>query len=331
LHKLMQDRSKDRLVNGLENSRIVNALTIDVEDYFQVHALSCTVRRGHWSSFVPRVEKNTLRILDIIDSCSSGDGKVEGPRATFFVLGWTAERFPSLVREISTRGHEVACHGYWHECIFNQTRKEFEEDVRKAKGILEDITGKGIIGYRAPTYSIMKETLWAVEVLVSLGFRYDSSIFPIRHDAYGIPDAPRFPFFIDANGSGVSFRELDAALPCRGDGTNGGKRLLEFPLTTARFLGVNMPVAGGGYFRLVPYSLTRRLLRRVNHREKKPFIFYIHPWELDAYLPRIDGGNFVSNFRTYVNLDKTEEKLRNLLSSFCFSSVAQIMRDNLPL
>jgi polysaccharide deacetylase family protein (PEP-CTERM system associated) len=305
-------------------------LTIDVEDYFQVYAFSNAVGRDRWNSFAPRVEENTLRILEIIDSCSASNGENPGHSATFFVLGWVAERFPGLVREIAARGHEVACHGYWHECIFNQTRKEFEEDVRKAKGILEDITGIPVIGYRAPTYSINKETLWAVEILVSLGFRYDSSIFPIRHDAYGFPDAPRFPFFIHANGNGVNFQNLEETSYLE-SGRDSAKGLVEFPLTTTRVLGGNLPIAGGGYFRLFPYVLTKTLLERVNERDKRSFVFYVHPWELDADVPRINGGNFLANFRTYVNLSKTERKLRNVLSTFCFSSVSQIMRDKLPL
>jgi polysaccharide deacetylase family protein (PEP-CTERM system associated) len=327
---LSKGPDKNRLISSLKNGLIVNALTIDVEDYFQVHALSTVVRRDQWDSFVPRVESNTLKILDIIDSCNSSNAKVSSNTATFFVLGWVAERFPGLVKEIAARGHEVACHGYWHECIFNQTREEFKEDVRRAKRTLEDIIGKPVIGYRAPTYSIKKETLWAFEILVSLGFRYDSSIFPIRHDAYGIPDAPRFPFFMHVNGNSVSLQDLEETSYME-SGINKAEGLVEFPLSTARLLGGNIPIAGGGYFRLAPYMLTKSLLRRVNERDRKPFIFYLHPWELDADLPRIKGEHFVANFRTYINLGKTEGKFRKLLSAFQFSSVSQIMRDKLPL
>ena len=305
---------------------MVNALTIDVEDYFHVYAFSNAIHQDQWDSFVPRVEKNTFRVLDIIDACKGPSGIDLRHTATFFILAWVAERFPGLVKEIVARGHEVACHGYSHQCIFNQTRREFAEDVRKAKGILEDITGKPVTGYRAPTYSIKKETLWAVEILVSLGFRYDSSIFPIRHDAYGIPDAPRFPFFIQCNGGSVTFQRLEG----NGNGKNRNNRtkgLLEFPMTTTRIFGGNIPVAGGGYFRLFPYGLTKTLLRRVNERDRKAFIFYIHPWEIDADLPRIDGGDFVSNFRTYLNLEKTESRLKKLLSTFRFSSVSQLIKD----
>jgi polysaccharide deacetylase family protein (PEP-CTERM system associated) len=323
---MKQERSKNQLTDGPGNGRIVNALTIDVEDYFQVHAFSKAVRRDQWASFEPRVEKNTLRILDIIDSCNTSSRKDEKHTATFFVLGWVAERFPGLVKEIATRGHEVACHGYWHECIFNQTRKEFEDDVRRAKGTLEDIVGKPVIGYRAPTYSIKIETLWAVEILVSLGFRYDSSIFPIRHDAYGIPNAPRFPFFIQVNGNGVSLQKMEQSSYME-SGTDNAKGLVEFPLTTTRVLGGNLPIAGGGYFRLFPYALTKTLLGRVNERDRKPFVFYMHPWELDANLPRIDGGNLLANLRTYINLEKTEARLTNLLSSFRFSSVSKLIND----
>jgi polysaccharide deacetylase family protein (PEP-CTERM system associated) len=305
---------------------IVNALTIDVEDYFHVYAFSKAIHQDQWDSFVPRVEKNTLRVLDLIDACKCSNGTTPRHTATFFVLAWVAERFPGLVREIIGRGHEVACHSYSHKCIFNQTRKEFKEDVWKAKGILEDITGRPVIGYRAPTYSIKKETLWAVEILVSLGFRYDSSIFPIRHDAYGMPEAPRFPFFIQCNGGSVAFKGLGGNEDGRKE-SNGTKGLLEFPMTTTRIFGGNIPVAGGGYFRLLPYKLTKTLLRGVNDGDKKPFIFYIHPWELDADFPRIDGGNFLSNFRTYLNLEKTEGRLINLLSAFRFSSLSQLIKD----
>jgi polysaccharide deacetylase family protein (PEP-CTERM system associated) len=327
LQELTQDRSKTHSIIRSGDSEIVNALTIDVEDYFHIHAFSKAVHREQWDSFVPRVEKNTLRILHIVDSCHSSNEKDSGTTATFFVLGWVAERFPSLIKEIAASGHEVACHGYWHECIFHQTKKQFEEDVRRAKGILEDIIGKPVIGYRAPTYSIKKETLWAVEILLSLGFRYDSSIFPVRHDAYGMPDAPRFPFFIDVNGDGPSFRELKGASH-RESGKDNAKGLLEFPLTTARLFGGNIPIAGGGYFRLFPYSLTKTLLKRVNKQERKPFVFYIHPWEIDEKLPRVNGGHLLSNVRTYINLEKTETRLRNLLSWFSFSSVSRLIEKN---
>jgi polysaccharide deacetylase family protein (PEP-CTERM system associated) len=313
----------------------VNALTIDVEDYFHVHAFSSAIKQNHWESFVPRVRKNTLLILDMIDRCNklrqelSGENRTKSS-ATFFVLAWVAERFPDLVREIVARGHEVACHGYGHKCIFNQTRKEFEEDVRRAKAILEDIAGKPVIGYRAPTYSIRKETLWSIEVLISQGFRYDSSIFPVRHDIYGMPEAPRFPFFLYANGNGVRFVEVEEARLERNK-TNGVKKLLEFPLTTTRALGVNIPIAGGGYFRLLPYGLTKALLKRVNEREKKPFIFYIHPWEMDKKTPRMNGGNLFANVRTYINLEKTEARLRKLLSAFRFSSLSELLEKDLAI
>ena len=316
---------------GSTEKRIINALTIDVEDYFQVHAFSNAIRPEDWESYEPRVRENTLLILDMIELCSEIKAKVDGNNdwkhsATFFVLGWVAERFPDLVKEIAARGHEIASHGYSHKCIYNQTRKEFEEDVRKAKSILENITGKAIQGYRAPTYSIRKDTLWAIEVLISEGFVYDSSIFPIKHDNYGLAEAPRFPFFIYVDKEKVNFQKMEqVSLGERR--RNSGRRLLEVPLTTTRLLGANMPIAGGGYFRALPYRLTKTFLKKVNNREKKPFIFYVHPWELDKSAPKMSGGNLLSSLRTYLNLKKTEERLARLLSEFRFSSVSQLLEN----
>ena len=247
------------------------------------------------------------------------------PKATFFVLGWVAQRFPSLVKEIHRRGHEIGCHGLNHKVIFQQSRSEFENDVRRAKELLEDITGSPVIGYRAPTYSITKKTLWAFEVLIEMGFLYDSSIFPIKHDYYGLPSAPRFPFrvFVGPGGEvefeGVNKRP-DASDP------KPAASIMEFPLTTAIFLGSRVPVAGGGYFRLFPYSVTKFFLKRVNEVEERPFIFYFHPWEIDPDVPRIDAAGLVSKFRTYVNLGKTKSRVKDLLGEFCFSSLLEHYR-----
>jgi polysaccharide deacetylase family protein (PEP-CTERM system associated) len=329
---------------------IANALTIDVEDYFQVHAFSKAVDPKRWDSFDQRVGRNTYRVLDLLDQMSDQRSAISGqhsgssiqnpasgkngeqstddgcsPRlqATFFVLGWVAERFPQLVKEIHKRGHEVACHGYSHRCIYEQTSMEFAEDVKRAKAILEDIIGKKILGYRAPTYSITKRTLWALDILLALGFEYDSSIFPVKHDYYGFPEAPRFPFKVSAGSEGILFKQFGEKEPIKPSSTASPTTLIEYPLTTARVLGVNIPIAGGGYFRLLPYSMTKYLLKRVNNDEKQPFIFYFHPWEIDSEAPRIEAAGAISKFRTYVNLAKMETRLRKLLEDFAFCSLGR--------
>jgi len=335
---------------------IVNALTIDVEDYFQVHAFSSVIRKEDWDSFESTVEKNTHLILDLLDSCNapcttrntrqSKSYKPSAisheldchsnPRATFFILGWIAERYPTLVKEIHGRGHEVACHGYAHQCIFNQMQEEFREDVKKSKAILEDLTGEKIIGYRAPTYSITEKTLWALKILSEEGFKYDSSIFPVRHDYYGFPQAPRFLFIWDLNRSCPEIEPLDPKSRLFSPpsfSTDNGQRttdklphgkLYEFPLSTVRFVGFNIPCSGGGYFRLFPYMLTRKLLDSLNNAEN-PFIFYLHPWELNKDLPEVKGASFLEQFRTRINLQKTEEKLKKLFQDFEFSSLMEIL------
>ena len=316
--------------NSTNPDMIANALTVDVEDYFQVHAFSHAIRMEEWDALQSRVEKNTRRILDLLDSCSpprATDQAIgEKPRATFFVLGWIAERYPELVGEIQRRGHEVACHGYGHKVISNQTREEFAEDVKRSKEILEDLSGNAVIGYRAPTYSVRKKTLWALEVLIELGFRYDSSIFPIKHDVYGFPEAHRFPHIISFEmGKGDAAYSSQMTTEDSHSSHHRPNSLAEFPMTTARILGYNFPVAGGGYFRLLPYSLNRYLLRRVNTRESKPFIFYIHPWEIDPGIPKIDGVGILSRFRTCVNLDKTEDRFARLLSEFRFCPLSDFL------
>jgi polysaccharide deacetylase family protein (PEP-CTERM system associated) len=351
---------------------MLNALTIDVEDYFQVLAFSDVIRYEEWENFECRVERNTNRLLDILDECKSNflsnfpnslpQTSVLGPRtsqlATFFVLGWIAERYPNLIRRIKDQGHEIACHGYAHKVIYNQTKEEFREDIRKSKAILEDITGSEVIGYRAPSYSITNKSQWAFEVLVEEGFKYDSSIFPIHHDFYGMPYAPRFPFIISLNGnSNFEFSmlnfELNAAAPQHGSTTaqqhvfssNAShlppntlhlapcvtKTLIEFPLSTTRLLGQNLPISGGGYFRLFPYSIIRKGLKSINEKENKPFIFYVHPWELDIEQPHIKNASMRSRFRHYVNLNKTENKFRTLLKDFNFLPVKEILELNSSL
>lgn len=276
---------------------ITNALTVDVEDYFHVSAFAGSISCDDWDNIPLRVEDNTRRLLDLFDQ--------NGVRATFFVLGWVAKRTPGLVREIAERGHEVACHGYSHQLVYNQSPAVFREETLRSKGMLEDMIGSSVQGYRAASYSITERSLWALDVLCEAGFDYDSSIFPVRHDRYGIPGSPEYPYEITSPGGGS---------------------LIEFPLTTARLFGLRMPVAGGGYFRLYPYALTRTGLQRVNERIGKPFIFYLHPWEVDPQQPRIKAG-WVSRFRHYNNLERCEPRLRRLMDDFSFGTAINVLTE----
>ena len=276
---------------------IRNALTVDVEDYFHVSAFSECIDQKDWDSYPLRVEKNTRRLLDLFD--------LHSVKATFFVLGWVAERAPGLVREIAARGHEVACHGYSHQLVYNQSPRIFREETIRSKTLLEDIIQAPVSGYRAASYSITGRSLWALDIIADAGFEYDSSIFPVRHDRYGIPDASVYPNRMK---------------------TPNGSWLVEFPLSTARIFGLRLPVAGGGYFRLYPYWLTRAGLNRINGRENKPFIFYLHPWELDHEQPRIKAS-LLSRFRHYNNLGKCESRLRNLMTDFSFTTARRVLHD----
>jgi len=260
-----------------------NIASVDVEDYFHVESFTGVVKRDDWDRFPLRVEANTRRLLDLFDEV--------GIRGTFFILGWVAERFPGLVREIVARGHEPACHSYWHRLIYKLTPEEFREDTRRAKGLIEQAGGVEVTGYRAPSFSVTRASAWAAGVLLECGIRYDSSIFPVRHDVYGIPDAPRRPFWIE---------------------TSSG-RLLEYPMTTFRIgaRGPNLPVAGGGYLRLFPFRYTEMGVRRAR-REGLPVILYIHPWEVDPDQPRLKAG-WKSRIRHYTNLAKTADRLIRLL------------------
>jgi polysaccharide deacetylase family protein (PEP-CTERM system associated) len=273
---------------------VANAMTIDVEDYFQVSAFDGVVPRSHWDSFESRVFANTERLLDIFSEASV--------RGTFFVLGWVAERHPRLVREILARGHELASHGYAHRLIYDQTREAFRDDVRRAKGVLEEVGGVQVAGYRAPSYSITKRSLWALDVLIEEGHQYDSSIFPIRHDRYGIPESPRHPYLIEREAGSI----------------------LELPGSTTAIGRVNLPVAGGGYFRILPYAWTRWGIARVNRCEGQSTVFYLHPWEIDPDQPRIPARP-LSRFRHYRNLHKTEMRLRRLLSEFTFRPIRDLL------
>ena len=271
-----------------------NALTFDIEEYFHAEVFSGVVRPDAWPTFESRVVDTTTRILDLLDRA--------GVHATFFVLGWVAERHPALVREIDSLGHEIACHGYGHRMIQQLNTHELAEDVTRAKKVLEDITGTAVIGYRAPTFSVTRETLWSLEVLCDAGFLYDSSIFPIVHDRYGIPGSPRFPYRIRA----------------------GASEITEFPLSTVTLLGRRLPVAGGGYFRLLPYEITRRAISRLNTRERQPAIVYLHPWDMDPEQPRLPVGR-LSWWRHTVNAGKTEGRLERLLVDFSFAPACEVL------
>jgi polysaccharide deacetylase family protein (PEP-CTERM system associated) len=269
---------------------VPNALTVDVEDYFHVAALAQSVHRDSWISRESRVVGNTQRLLAIFEQFDV--------RGTFFVLGLVAEQYPQLVRDIAARGHEIACHGFSHRLVYEQSPEEFYQETLRAKNLLQDITGSAVLGYRAASYSIVRKSLWALDILVELGFIYDSSIFPVRHDRYGIPNAERAPHRI---------------------ATPTGKSIVEWPLATARILGFRLPVAGGGYFRLLPYWLSRWGLASINRRELRPFVFYLHPWEIDPAQPRV-SASWLSRFRHYTNLEKCEERLRRLLREFRFGT-----------
>ena len=299
-----------------------NYLTIDVEDYFQVHALSKVIKPEDWDRYECRVEKNTYYILDLLDSYRSTQNSY---RATFFVLGWIAERYPKLIKDIHGRGHEIASHGYAHQVIYNQTPQEFRQDIGRAKKILEDLIGSEVIGYRAPTYSITQKTLWALNILAEEGYKYDSSVFPIKHDYYGIPSAPRFPFIWKlSNGKGPEVIESSEFKIQH----SKFHTLLEFPMSTVSILNRRFPCSGGGYFRILPYFLTRLFLDRINN-EGKSFIFYLHPWELDPGIPVVRDISFLSKFRTYVNLSKTKIRFRRLLKDFKFVPVSSYLGRNL--
>ena len=275
---------------------MINALTFDVEEYFHAEVFSGVVAPEEWPRLESRVVQATQRILDVL-----AEGRTTA--ATFFVLGWVAARHPELVRMIHARGHEVACHGYSHQMITRQSSTQFAEDVLRAKKTLEDTIGAAVIGYRAPTFSVVRETLWSLEVLVESGFRYDSSIFPIVHDRYGIPTAERSP------------HRLTLA---------SGTEIAEFPLSTVSVLGWRIPVAGGGYFRLSPYRFTRWAIRRINEREGQPAIVYLHPWEIDLGQPRLPVGR-VGRFRHSVNSGATADRLRRLKRDFQFAPVRDVL------
>lgn len=266
-------------------AQIRNAMTIDVEDYFQVSAFASHIPRDSWPYLSCRVERNIDRILAILDE--------KDVKATFFTLGWIAERYPAVVRLIVDNGHELASHGYNHQRVSDLSPDEFLDDITRSKKLLEDLGGQAVIGYRAPSFSIGAHNPWALDTLQEAGYRYSSSIYPIHHDHYGMPDAPRFKF--------------------HPRGPNG---LVELPPTTVKLFGRNLPASGGGYFRLLPYSLSRWLMKHVNHTDLQPCIFYFHPWEIDPEQPRQKNIGLKTRFRHYVNLSRTEPRIRELLRDF---------------
>lgn len=270
---------------------ITNALTIDVEDYFQVSAMAPYIAREQWDSIPCRVERNLDVILGLLAE--------SGNKATFFTLGWIAERHPAIVRRIADEGHELASHGYGHLRATDQSPASFLEDIRSAKHILEDLCGRPVVGYRAPSFSVGKTNPWAFDCILEAGYLYSSSVYPVKHDHYGMPDAPRFPY-------------------------ESRPGLTEIPVTTSRVFNSNLPAGGGGYFRLLPYAMSRWLISRVNRVDRRPAIFYFHPWEVDPDQPRVTEADAKSRFRHYINLHKTVPRLRRLLSDFRWDSVDRV-------
>lgn len=274
--------------------RQINAFSVDVEDYFQVSALAPYIRRQDWDRLPCRVEANVERILSLLDEA--------GHKGTFFTLGWIAQRYPDMVRRIARAGHEIASHGSAHLRATDQSPEQFYEDIDSAKKLLEDLSGQAVKGYRAPSFSIGARNPWALDAIARAGYRYSSSIYPVKHDHYGMPDAPRFPY-------------------------ESREGLIEVPITTARVGRRNLPAGGGGYFRLLPYALSRWLIRRVNEQDCQPAMFYFHPWEIDPDQPRVAGTDPKTRFRHYVNLARTEPRLRQLLRDFRWGRVDQVFLD----
>lgn len=275
------------------NPIIRNALTIDVEDYFQVSAFARHIPRSSWDNLPCRVERNIDRILMLLEKRQI--------KATFFTLGWIAERYPAMVKRIVGNGHELASHGYAHHRVTELSREEFYDDITRSKSLLEDIGGRSVKGYRAPSFSINGSNLWALDCLEEAGYRYSSSIYPVVHDHYGMPDAPRFAF-----------------------SPGGSQGILELPVTTVRLFGRNFPAGGGGYFRLWPYTISRWFLQRVNAVDRQPAIFYFHPWEIDPDQPRQSGVSFKTRFRHYLNLSHMEKRLNTLTEHFDWGRMDQI-------
>lgn len=272
---------------------VTHAMTVDVEDYYHVAAFAKVIKPSEWNNWPSRVEENTERLLQLFD-----DHQI---KITFFILGWVAEKYPQLVKEIRQQGHEIASHGFSHQLIYTQTPDIFREETAKSKRILEDLAQTPITGYRAASYSITRKSLWALDILAELGFTWDSSIFPTRHDNYGIPGSPEEPYRII---------------------TSQGAALTEFPLTTAKVMGQAIPAAGGGYFRQYPYALSRWLFERASENQTKPQIFYLHPWEIDPDQPRVPNASWFSNFRHYTNLKRCLPRLERMIQDFHFGTMS---------
>lgn len=276
-----------------EAGRIRNALSVDVEDYFQVQAFADVVSREDWPQFESRVERNTERILDLFAESAV--------TATFFVLGWVAERHPGLVRRIVAEGHELASHGWEHRLVGDQSPREFLEDVRRTRELLEEVGATDVRGYRAATFSIGRNTQWAFDGLIEAGYGYSSSVYPVHHDLYGMPEAPRAPFR-----------------------PRPGAAFMEYPMSVLDLFGKALPCSGGGYFRLLPYAIYRRIVDRMNREQGQPCIFYIHPWEIDPGQPRMRGISAKARFRHYLNLERTEARLRRLLGDFAWGRLDHV-------
>ncbi len=276
---------------------MLNAISVDVEEYFHVEAFAGKIDPKSWEDFESRSGRSIDRILRLFQKYET--------RGTFYILGWIAERQPDMVRKIAAAGHEIGCHGFGHQRIHRQTPDQFRQDVMRSRNRLAELAGKSIHCYRAPSFSITKETLWALDVLAEEEFTIDSSIFPVRHDLYGMPGGRRFPHW---------------------ENTPGGKRIFEFPPSTIRLANNNWPAAGGGYLRLFPYQFTRWAIRHLNDRDKQPAMVYFHPWELDPSQPRISSAPLRSRLRHYVNLEKTESKIERLLQDFRFTTVSEVCR-----
>jgi polysaccharide deacetylase family protein (PEP-CTERM system associated) len=272
---------------------VTNAMTVDVEDYFQVSAFESHVLKSQWDSLPHRVADNTSRILDLFAQ--------QHIKATFFTLGWVAERYPQLIHRMIAEGHELASHGYQHIRVTEQNPEEFRQDIRKTKQLLEDIGGQEIIGYRAASYSIGASNLWALQILEEEGFQYSSSIYPVKHDLYGMPSAPRYAFTPENT-----------------------RKLLEVPITTLNILGRNMPCGGGGFFRLYPYQISKLAYRYINYVEHQSGIFYFHPWEIDPDQPRQQNLPMKSRFRHYLNLKRMENRLTRLLEDFSWDTMQNV-------
>ncbi|UUA71412.1 XrtA system polysaccharide deacetylase [Cellvibrio sp. QJXJ] len=278
----------------MNKNTITHAMTVDVEDYYHVAAFAKVIKPSDWDNWPSRVEQNTERLLQLFAN--------HNIKITFFILGWVAEKYPQLVKTIRQQGHEIASHGFSHQLIYNQSPEVFRAETEKSKQILEDLAQTPITGYRAASYSITRKSLWALDILAELGFTWDSSIFPTRHDNYGIPGSPEEPYRII---------------------TTNGASLLEFPLTTAKVMGQAIPAAGGGYFRQYPYALSKWLFARASLNQTKPQIFYLHPWEIDPEQPRVPNASWFSNFRHYTNLKRCLPRLEQMISDFQFGTMSE--------